>query len=836
MSTITVQKLAEQIGVPLERLQAQLAEVGLNNTKSDQIISENEKRRLLQHLQTLRGNRDVSEFVLQRKQTEDVSGVKVTVRKTRKVRRKTPDELDQTRRATEDQVRAEEAERLEEERLIRETEEARIAAEEQALKQLEEEALKKAVEEKNQKDAEEKVEDDAALEAGRKKKKTKEEQEEEEQEALKQAKKNKESKRGTEKETKYSHIQPHKISLSRVDEDEDSKFVRSRRKKHKKELDFSSQHQFTKPTAKMVREVNVPESISVADLAQRMSVKSAAVVKVLFNMGVAATINQIIDQDTALLIVEEMGHTAKATKENAVEERLFESIDRSRSKTVIRPPVVTIMGHVDHGKTSLLDYIRRTHVTAGEAGGITQHIGAYHVETEKGMVTFLDTPGHAAFTAMRARGVKVTDIVVLVVAADDGVMPQTIEAIQHARAGKVPIIVAVNKVDKPSADPEKLRTELSLHDVVPEEWGGEAMFVNVSAKTGVGIEQLLSSILVQSEVLELTAEIDVPASGVVVESKLDKGRGVVATMLVKNGNLKQGDIVLAGQQYGKIRLMMDENGHKVGEALPSIPVEILGLSGAPNAGDEFLVVPDERSAREVASFRQGQFKDVQLSRQKKATLDNMFSRVGEAEMRSLNIVLKADVQGSVEAISDALTKLATSEVVVKIVYSGVGGITESDVNLALASEAIMIGFNVRADNVARQLIERERVDLHYYSIIYEAIDAVKAAVLGLTKPTFEEKIVGLAQVREVFRSSKFGAIAGCMVIDGTIKRNNPIRVLRSNVVVFEGALESLRRFKDDASEVRHGMECGIGVKNYNDIKPGDQIEVYETVEIKPGSK
>lgn len=829
MSTITVQQLAEQIGVPVERLQAQLAEVGLNHATPEQIISEVEKRRLLQHLQTLRGNRDASEFVLQRKQTEDVSGVKVTVRKTRKIRRKTPDELEQVKRATQDQARAEEEARIEAERLAREAEEARLAAEAQERQKQAEESLKQATEEKAD-------DDDATLEASRKKKKTKEEEAEEEQEALKQVKKPKEAKRGTEKEAKYAHIQAHKISLNRADDDEDSSFIRSRRKKQKKESQQSPQHQFTKPTAKLVREVNVPESISVADLAQRMSVKSAAVVKVLLNMGVVATINQIIDQDTALLIVEEMGHTAKATKENAVEERLFESIDRSGGKTVVRPPVVTIMGHVDHGKTSLLDYIRRTHVTAGEAGGITQHIGAYHVETEKGMVTFLDTPGHAAFTAMRARGVKVTDIVVLVVAADDGVMPQTIEAIQHARAAKVPIIVAVNKVDKPGSDPEKLRTELSLHGVVPEEWGGEAMFVNVSAKTGFGVEQLLSSILVQSEVLELTAAVDVPASGVVVESKLDKGRGVVATMLVRSGTLKQGDIVLAGQQYGKIRLMMDENSHKVTQALPSIPVEILGLSGAPNAGDEFLVVPDERSAREVASFRQGQFKEIQLGRQKKATLDNMFSRVGDAETRSLNIVLKADVQGSVEAISDALTKLSTAEVSVKIVYSAVGGITESDVNLALASEAIMIGFNVRADNVARQLIEKERVDLHYYSIIYEAIDAVKAAVLGLTKPKFEEKIVGLAQVRDVFRSSKFGAIAGCMVIEGTIKRNNPIRVLRANVVIFEGALESLRRFKDDASEVRHGMECGIGVKNYNDIKPGDQIEVYETVEIKPGSK
>ena len=554
-------------------------------------------------------------------------------------------------------------------------------------------------------------------------------------------------------------------------------------------------------------------------------------------MGVMATINQIIDQETAVIIVEELGHKPVLIKENAIEENLLASVDSSSSKKekITRAPVVTIMGHVDHGKTSLLDYIRRTKVTAGEAGGITQHIGAYHVETGKGMITFLDTPGHAAFTAMRARGVKVTDIVVLVVAADDGVMPQTIEAIQHARAAAAPLIVAVNKIDKPEADPDKLKTALSSHNIVPEEWGGDVMFVNVSAKVGTGVDDLLDSILVQSEVLELSAQVDTAASGVVVESHLDKGRGSVATILVQNGTLRQGDIILAGQQYGRVRAVLDENGRKVETAGPSIPVEILGLSGTPSAGDEFFVVPDERKAREVAQFRQGQFKAVQISRQQKAKLENMFSQAAQGEKRGLNIVLKADVQGSVEALVESLEKLSTEEVTVKVIYSAAGGITESDANLALASEAIMVGFNVRADAAARVLIEKEKIDLHYYSIIYDVIDEVKSAVLGLTAPKFEEKIVGLAQVRDVFRSSKIGAIAGCMVIEGVIKRNNPIRVLRDNVVIYEGVLESLRRFKDDAQEVRQGTECGIGVKNYNDVKAGDQIEVFETVLVKPGS-
>jgi translation initiation factor IF-2 len=501
---------------------------------------------------------------------------------------------------------------------------------------------------------------------------------------------------------------------------------------------------------------------------------------------------------------------------------------------VHRAPVVTIMGHVDHGKTSLLDYIRRTKVTTSEAGGITQHIGAYHVDTDKGMITFLDTPGHAAFTAMRARGAKLTDIVVLVVAADDGVMPQTIEAINHAKAANVPIVVAVNKIDKPEADMDRVRNDLSVHGLIPEDWGGENIFVPLSAKTGEGVDKLLDSILVQAEMLDLKAAVNCPARGVVIESRLDKGRGAVASILVQQGTLRKGDLVLAGFEYGRVRMLSDENGKPVESAGPSIPVEILGLSSTPNAGDEFMVVADERRAREVAMFRQGKFREIKLARQNAAKLENILQRMGtdEAAGRTLNIVLKADVQGSAEALAAALSEISAPNVKVKIVSSAVGGINETDVNLAVASNAIMIGFNVRASGEARKLIEAEGVDIHYHSIIYDVIDEVKRAVSGFMAPEIHEKIVGLAEVRDVFRSSKIGAIAGCMVLEGSVRRNCPIRVLRDNIVVFEGVLESLRRFKEDAAEVRHGMECGIGVKSYNDIKPGDQIEVFEKVEVK----
>jgi translation initiation factor IF-2 len=542
------------------------------------------------------------------------------------------------------------------------------------------------------------------------------------------------------------------------------------------------------------------------------------------------TINQVLDQETATVVVEEMGHKVKLLKEDALEQELME-VDESHAELHTRAPVVTIMGHVDHGKTSLLDYIRITKVASGEAGGITQHIGAYHVETDKGMISFLDTPGHAAFTAMRARGAKSTDIVVLVVAADDGVMPQTKEAIQHARAADVPLIVAINKIDKPEAQPDKVKQELVQEEVVPEDWGGDTMFVPVSAHTGEGVDDLLESILLVSEVLELKAPVDTPAKGVVIESRLDKGRGTVATIMVQSGTLKKGDILLTGKEYGRVRAMLDENGKPITEAGPSIPVEVLGMSGTPNAGDEALVVADERKAREVALFRQGKFREVKLAKQQKAKLENMFNQMESGEVNTLNLVVKADVQGSAEALTESLLKLSTDEVRVAIVASGVGGISETDANLAVASGAVIIGFNVRADASAKRVIEEEGIDLHYYSVIYDVIDEVKKALSGMLEPEFKEEIIGLAEVRDVFRSPKMGAIAGCLVVEGVVKRNNPIRVLRDNVVIYEGELESLRRFKDDVNEVRSGTECGIGVKNYNDVKAGDQIEVYERVAV-----
>ncbi len=602
--------------------------------------------------------------------------------------------------------------------------------------------------------------------------------------------------------------------------------------KHKVVVPTSNrEHAFAKPIAPVVHDVAIPETITVADLAQRMSVKAAEVIKVMMNMGAMATINQVIDQDTASIVVEEMGHNPKLMSDNALEEGLLDDSQAEAGESVPRAPVVTIMGHVDHGKTSLLDYIRRTKVTSGEAGGITQHIGAYQVALDKGVITFLDTPGHEAFTAMRARGAKITDIVILVVAADDGVMPQTIEAIQHAKAANVPMIVAVNKIDKPEADPDRVKNELAQRGVAPEEWGGNTMFLNISAKHGDGIEELLDAILLQSEVLELTGVVDCPAQGVVVESRLDKGRGPVATVLIQKGTLRKGDVLLAGSEYGRVRALLSDNGQTLLEAGPSMPVEVLGLSGTPGAGDDTIVVKNERKAREVALFRQGKYREVQFAKQRAAKLENVFNRMGEGSVSSLKIVLKSDVQGSSEAIMDALNKLSTDEVKVEIIASGVGGITESDVNLALASNAIVIGFNVRADASARRLVEREGVDLRYYSIIYNLIDQVKSALTGMLAPEFEEKITGLAEVREVFRSSKIGAIAGCKVIEGSMHRNSKIRVLRDNVVVFEGQLESLRRFKEDAGEVRSGMECGIGVKDYNDVKAGDQIEAFEVIEV-----
>lgn len=598
----------------------------------------------------------------------------------------------------------------------------------------------------------------------------------------------------------------------------------------KRQIKIANRHGFKRPTEKIVHTVEIPEEITVADLASRMTVKGGEVVKHLMKMGTMATMNQIIDQDTAQLVVEEMGHKFVLVSADAVEVKLKESVEHDDAETINRAPVVTVMGHVDHGKTSLLDYIREAKVAAGEAGGITQHIGAYRVQTGHGELTFLDTPGHAAFTAMRARGAQCTDVVILVVAADDGVMPQTEEAVQHARAAGVPIVVAVNKIDKEGADPDRVKNELSAKDVIPEDWGGDTQFISVSAHTGEGIEELLESVALQAELLELRAPVGIPASGVVIESRMEKGRGVVAAVLVQKGHLKAGDIMLAGQSFGRVRVMTNERGQKVNDAGPSVPIELLGLDTPPNAGDEFVVVPDERKAREVVGFRVEKERSERLARQQASKLENMFAGIGENETKILPVVLKADVRGSLEAIQAALTDLGNDEVQVNVIGGGVGGITENDINLALTSGAIVLGFNVRADGSARKIAETESIEIRYYSIIYQLIDEVKSALGGMLDPERVEEIIGIAEVRDVFRSPKFGQVAGCMVVEGTVYRNKPIRVLRDNVVIFEGELESLRRFKDDVNEVRNGMECGIGVKNY-DVKVGDQIEVFDVKEL-----
>jgi translation initiation factor IF-2 len=623
----------------------------------------------------------------------------------------------------------------------------------------------------------------------------------------------------------------HNLSLSDLDAAEGGAARRRGRKKMQRSHEEHGKHGFEMPTEQKIHEVELGELTSVADLAQKMSIKSGQVIKELMKLGVMATINQMIEQDTATLVVEEMGHKVKFVSSDALEVELEESLAQHGGTQEPRAPVVTVMGHVDHGKTSLLDYIRKSKVASGEAGGITQHIGAYHVNTDKGMISFLDTPGHAAFTAMRARGAKSTDIVILVVAADDGVMPQTEEAVNHARAAGVPLIVAVNKMDKEGADPERVKNELSAKQVIPEDWGGDTQFINVSALTGDGVDDLLDAVLLQAELLELTAARDVPAQGIVIESRLDKGRGSVASVLIQSGTLRKGDIVLAGLQYGRVRAMLDENGKPIDEAGPSIPVEILGLDGTPDAGDLFATVESEKAAREVADFRQEKTRASKMQRQQASKLDNMFASMSAGQRKSLNVVVKADVRGSLEAIQAALLELGNDEVQVNIVSGGVGGISETDVTLAVTAEAVMFGFNVRADNSARRMVEDEGVDLRYYNVIYDLIDDVRDALSGMLAPELREEIVGIAEVRDVFTSPKFGLIAGCMVIEGTVYRSKPIRVLRDNVVIYEGELESLRRFKDDANEVRNGTECGIGVKNYTDVKAGDSIEVFEVKEI-----
>lgn len=622
----------------------------------------------------------------------------------------------------------------------------------------------------------------------------------------------------------------HNLSMSDIEAAEGGA-GRRRGGRRKKGHEEHSKHGFAQPTEKIVYDVNVPENISVGELSQQMAVKAGVVIKELMRLGVMATINQMVDQDTASLVIEELGHRVRLVSEDELEDKLEETMASQEGTLTPRAPVVTVMGHVDHGKTSLLDHIRKTKVASGEAGGITQHIGAYHVETDQGMITFLDTPGHAAFTSMRARGARSTDIVILVVAADDGVMPQTEEAIQHARAAEVPLVVAVNKIDKEAADPDRVKNELAAKDVIPEDWGGDTQFIEVSAQTGQGIDALLDALLLQSELLELQAPRDTAGQGIVIESRLDKGRGSVASLLVQQGTLRQGDIVLAGLQYGRVRAMLDESSQPIDDAGPSIPVEILGLDGTPDAGDSFVVVESEKRAREIAESRSEKLRSNRLARQQAAKLDNMFESMTAGERKVLNLVIKADVRGSLEALQGALSDLGNDEVKVNVVASGVGGLTESDVSLALTSEAIMFGFNVRADSGARRLAEQEGVEVRYYKVIYDLIDDVRSALSGLLSPELREEIIGIAEVRDVFRSPKFGQIAGCMVTEGTVYRAKPIRVLRDNIVIYEGELESLRRFKDDASEVRNGVECGIGVKNYTDVKVGDLIEVFDVNEI-----
>jgi translation initiation factor IF-2 len=833
MADVTVAQFAEVLKVPVDRLLQQLDQAGIKVDGAQDMISEDAKHELLTHLRRSHGHDDVQnadaaprKITLRRKSQSELKlaspqgrarTVNVEVRSKRTyVKREVLE--DQARHQQEEIEKARETEeaakvaleRAERERLERERLD-RERLEEESRRRTDEEVRKRTAEEEARRQAEQMARDQA----------------ERERKAAAATKPGKAAREGADdKATRYGRQELHIVGD-----------VSSRHKKKKSRdgrrrsmgTDADAKHGFEMPTARVVREVAIGEAMTVGELAQKMAVKATEVIKVMMNMGVMATINQMIEQDTAVLVVEEMGHTAVLHKENVIEDDLQGVTDESL-EVLPRPPVVTVMGHVDHGKTSLLDYIRRTKVAAGEAGGITQHIGAYHVETAKGMVTFLDTPGHAAFTSMRARGAQVTDIVILVVGADDGVMPQTIEALQHAQAAKVPIVVALNKMDKPEADPERVKQELTKYGVIPEEWGGENIFVPVSARTGQGVDQLLDAILLQAEVLELKAPTAGLAGGFVIESSLEKGRGAVATVLVLRGTLKLGDPLLIGQEFGRVRALFDEAGRPVESAGPSIPAVVLGLSGAPNAGDELLVVESERKAREVAMHRQSRSRDVKLA-QKSANMQDVFTNMGESKPNVVQLLVKADVQGSVEALRDSLNGLSTGEVAVNVVASGVGGLTESDVTLAAASKARIIAFNVRGDAAARAAIKEHGIDVRYYSIIYEAIDDIRAVLTGMLAPEVKEQIVGLAEVRSVFRSSKFGTVAGCMVIDGYVRRNFPIRVLRENVVIFEGALESLKRFKDDVNEVRAGTECGIGVKNYNDVREGDQIECYSRVEV-----
>ncbi len=878
MADVKVSDLAPLVGVSVDRLLAQMKEAGLNHEAADALVSDEEKQVLLAFLKTSHGEETSApkKITLKRKTTSTLktgsgSGrktVNVEVRKKRTYIKRDPVEDE----AVTEDVISEEVVEPEVEAVAETTVEAPVEeppVEEKAPEVAESEPANKraprvdeiemkrqaAAQARQAAEAEEKARHKDLLakkSEAEKAKKAKQELDPKqkqaaiEAEALKAQQEEEKGKHGRKKEKhadEFVEEAPRKnkvvrnkgagpkktstkVDLSRLSDDyEEETVVRHRTRSSK-----SNKHGFKKPTVQMIHEVQIPEMISVPDLAQRMNIKSSALIKELIKMGVMATINEPLDQDSAQLVVEELGHTPVLVSGNEVEEQLVEDLTTVGDK-VSRAPVVTVMGHVDHGKTSLLDYIREAKVAAGEAGGITQHIGAYRVKTDHGEITFLDTPGHAAFTAMRARGAQCTDVVILVVAADDGVMPQTEEAVLHAKAAGVPLVVAVNKCDKESADPDRVKNELAAKDVIPDDWGGDTQFINVSAHTGEGVEKLLEAVSLQAELQELTAVKDAAGKGVVVESRVDKGRGVVATVLIQNGTLKRGDILLAGQSFGRVRAMTNELGQQVNEAGPSTPVELLGLDSAPDAGDEFVVVPDERRAREVAEHRAERDREEKLKRHKAAKLENMFAGVGEGEKKVLTAIVKTDVRGSLEAILAALADIGNDEVQVNVVSSGVGGITGNDMNLALTSNAIVIGFNVRADGTARKIAEAENIELRYYSIIYQLLDDVKSALEGMLSPELREEIVGIADVRDVFSSPKFGQIAGCMVIEGTVYRNEPIRVLRDSVVIYEGELESLRRFKDDVNEVRNGMECGIGVKDY-DVKVGDQIEVYKVTEVK----
>ncbi|MAS25651.1 MAG: translation initiation factor IF-2 [Oceanospirillaceae bacterium] len=853
MADVTVKELADVVGTSVDRLLSQMKEAGLPQTDAAQSVTDEQKQSLLLFLKKSHGDAAAApkKITLKRKVNTTLKAgqggkktVSIEVRKKRTYVKR--DELEQ-----EQDVKAEaaaleaavaEAPQVAVEEPVAETVVAEAVAEEAPVAEAKAEEAAPAAEQAKAKKA------DKPAKAAKPELTPEEELAQKRAEAEAAAARQEDTRKKTKTPDKKRTDQRENSRFR--DDDDNNSGGDSRRRPGKGakpakggklsakggrggrgKQQSNNEHAFTKPTAPVIKEVELPEAITVGDLAGKMAVKAGEVIKELMKMGVMATINQTLDQDTASLVVEEMGHkVTKLIADNQLEQDVTESVTYD-SEEQSRAPVVTVMGHVDHGKTSLLDYIRRTKVASGEAGGITQHIGAYHVETDHGMVSFLDTPGHAAFTSMRARGAQSTDVVILVVAADDGVMPQTEEAVQHAKAAGVPLVVAINKMDKESADPDRVKNELSARDVIPEDWGGDVPFIPVSAHTGQGIEELLEAVLLQAELLELKAHFVGPAQGVVVESRLDKGRGPVATLLVQDGMLNKGDIVLAGTCYGRARALLDENGQQTGEAGPSIPVEILGLNGTPDAGDHFMVVESEKKAREVAEFRETKLKEQHQQRQQAAKLDALFAGMGEGQVASLNVVLKTDVRGSLEAIVASLQKLATDEVKVNVVSSGVGGITETDATLAVASGAVVFGFNVRADNAAKRVVEANDVDMRYYSVIYDLLDDVKKAMGGLLEPELREEIVGTAEVRDVFNSPKFGQIAGCMVIEGTVYRNKKIRVLRENVVIYEGELESLRRFKDDVQEVRQGMECGIGVKNYQDVRPGDQIEVFDVREV-----